>query len=61
MVKDNNRPLRSHKIMTSFSTLKKRTGTSSRPIFSSMEILEYTDYIANNSQFLTFNSIIQSV
>ena len=47
--------------MASFSTLNKRTGTSSSTDFSGMKIREYTDYIANYSKYLTLNSIIQSV
>ena len=61
MIKDNNRPLRCHKIMTSFLGLNKRTGTSSSTDFSGMKIREYTDYIVNYSKYLTLNSIIQSV
>ena len=61
MIKDNNRPLRSHKIMTSFLGLKKRTRTSSSTKLSGIDFHGIPYYIANSSQFLTLNSIIQSV
>jgi len=59
LIKDNNRPLRSHKIMTSFLGLKKRTGSSTEILV--IDFLGMPYYIANSSQYLTLNSIIQSV
>ena len=59
MIKDNNRPLRSHKTMTSFLGLNKRTSSSTD--FSLIDFLGIPDYIANSSQYLTLNSIIKSV
>jgi len=59
MIKDNNRPLRSHKLMTSFLGLNKRTSSSTD--FSLIDFLGIPYYIANSSQYLTLNSIIQSV
>jgi hypothetical protein len=61
MIKDNNRPLRCHKIMTSFLGLNKRTRTSSSTDFLLIDFLGIPDYIANSSQYLTLNSIIKSV
>jgi len=61
MIKDNNRPLRIHKIMTSFLGLNKRSRTSSSTDFSLIDFLGIPYYIANSSQYLTLNSIIQSV
>jgi len=59
MIKDNNRPLRCHKGMTPFLGLNKRTSSSTD--FSLMDFLGMPYYIANSSQYLTLNSIIQSV
>ena len=61
MIKNKYRPLINHKLMASFETLKKRTGTSSVPDFSGIDFHGISYYIANSNQFLTFNSIIQSV
>lgn len=61
MIENNYRSLINHSKNTSLETIKKRTGTSSSTDFSRTENLGILDYIANPVNFITLNSIIQSV
>ena len=61
MIKNKDRPLFIHKLMAPFLTIKKRTGTKPVPRSTGIDFNGIPHYIANNSQSITFNSIIQSV
>ena len=61
MIKNKDRPLFIHKLMAPFLTIKKRTGTKPVPKSLGIGFNGTPCYIANSRQWITFNSIIQSV
>ena len=57
MIKDNNRHLRIHKLMTTFLTLKKMIWTNSSTKISAIKKPSIQHYIANYNQYPTHHYV----